>query len=106
MFLKAQAQADDRFRAAGHIDGGVTALMLMQNPRHMGGVLDGKPVFDVACGLAFATCCTIDGRVYTWGDNSCGQLGVGDTEPRASPTIVPDLLTPCVVNVSCGAYHR
>ena len=29
-----------------------------------------------------------DGGLWTWGDNQCGQLGLGDTVNRASPTLL------------------
>ncbi len=29
-----------------------------------------------------------DGKLYTWGNNDCGQLGLGDTIPRNSPVKV------------------
>lgn len=40
------------------------------------------PVGDVAFGL------TEDGSLYTWGSNNIGQLGVGDTTARSTPTAV------------------
>lgn len=32
---------------------------------------------------------TSDGRLFAWGANARGQLGVGDLEPRSIPTVVP-----------------
>ncbi|CAK90332.1 unnamed protein product (macronuclear) [Paramecium tetraurelia] len=35
-----------------------------------------KRVIQVSCGYTHTACVTSDGSLYTWGDNSCGQLGV------------------------------
>ncbi len=32
---------------------------------------------------------TVEGRLYSWGDNAQGQLGLGDTVARSSPTLIP-----------------
>lgn len=42
----------------------------------------------VAVGYSFACGLTPDDRVYCWGQNGSGQLGLGDTENRDSPTEV------------------
>jgi alpha-tubulin suppressor-like RCC1 family protein len=39
--------------------------------------LDGEDIVEVACGDAHTLARTEDGRVYAWGDNSAGQLGLG-----------------------------
>jgi alpha-tubulin suppressor-like RCC1 family protein len=44
-----------------------------------------------------------DGRVSAWGDNSKGQLGLGDTTGRNVPTIVPGLVD--VTHVSISGEH-
>jgi alpha-tubulin suppressor-like RCC1 family protein len=41
-----------------------------------------RPVVAIACGEGHSMVMTIGGNVYAWGDNSCGQLGVGDTVHR------------------------
>lgn len=41
-----------------------------------------RPVVSVACGENHSMVLTVGGNVYSWGDNSCGQLGVGDTVHR------------------------
>ncbi len=34
---------------------------------------------------------TINGEVYAWGDNSYGQLGIGNTENQSSPVKIESL---------------
>lgn len=41
--------------------------------------VDGKKVQDCAAGSDFSVCCTTTGRLYTWGNPECGQLGHGTT---------------------------
>ena len=36
-----------------------------------------------------ALCCNV-GAVYTWGQNQDGQLGLGDCQGRATPTLIED----------------
>ena len=57
----------------------------------------------VSAGLYHTVLLREDGRVYCWGDNSYGQLGIGSTENEEMPTLVPDLVN--IVMVSAGAYH-
>ena len=42
----------------------------------------------------------LDGQLYMWGDNGYGQLGLGDTETRLRPQLVP--LNGTVTAVSVG----
>jgi alpha-tubulin suppressor-like RCC1 family protein len=42
------------------------------------------------------------GAVYAWGDNSSGQLGLGDQVTRQTPTLVPGLIA---MNVVAGGAH-
>jgi len=47
-----------------------------------------------------------NGSMYSWGENSMGQLGVGDAEIRKRPTMVKGVMsTHHVVSVSCGSQH-
>lgn len=43
-------------------------------------------VVAVACGEYATFALLASGEVYAWGANDHGQLGLGDTEPRSSPT--------------------
>lgn len=48
-------------------------------------------LFKVAVGTSHVTVVTLEGSVYTWGDNGCGQLGQGDLINRDKPTLVDSL---------------
>lgn len=63
-------------------------------------------VVAAACGERFTLLLTLAGAVLVCGLNSDGQLGLGDRESRAAPTLVPDtgtLLT--ISHVAAGARH-
>jgi alpha-tubulin suppressor-like RCC1 family protein len=45
----------------------------------------------VAAGDSHSLALSWDGRVYSWGSNGHGQLGLGDTLDRASPVLVEGL---------------
>lgn len=42
----------------------------------------------VSCGALHTMCVTNDNRLWGWGDNSYGQLGLGDDRDRSEPTII------------------
>ena len=67
-------------------------------------MLESEPVFDVACGDEFM--CVMagnNGNIYTWGSNSCGQLGHGDMDVRLVPTKVQHINP--VRSIAAGAAH-
>lgn len=53
----------------------------------------------------FYTLCVVveDGRLFMWGDNSVGQIGLGDERFAAEPREVN--VGEAVVWVSCGYHH-
>lgn len=57
-------------------------------PQRVAGLDD---VVQIAGGAGHVLARRNDGTVWTWGHNAGGELGLGDTEPRAVPTIVPGL---------------
>ncbi|XP_031114818.1 ultraviolet-B receptor UVR8-like isoform X2 [Ipomoea triloba] len=58
----------------------------------------------VSCGARHSTIVTEDGKVFCWGWNKYGQLGLGDVIDRNIPAQVPiNGGTP--KNVSCGWWH-
>ena len=44
-------------------------------------------------------------EVWSWGWGAHGQLGVGDTQDRELPTVIPELTGRDVVALSCGDRH-
>lgn len=47
---------------------------------------------------------TYDGKVFNWGSNDFGQLGIGNTSTKFSPQLV-STLPPTAVQVSTGGNH-
>ncbi|WP_027390899.1 LamG-like jellyroll fold domain-containing protein [Chrysiogenes arsenatis] len=46
----------------------------------------------IAAGLNHSLAIANDGTIYAWGDNQYGQLGLGDTNNRVSPTVVNEIM--------------
>ncbi|KAM7270892.1 hypothetical protein ACFE04_030106 [Oxalis oulophora] len=58
----------------------------------------------VSCGARHSAIITEDGKVFCWGWNKYGQLGLGDVIDRNIPSQVP--VEGCVPkNVACGWWH-
>jgi len=60
----------------------------------------------IAAGDGFSVALDINGRLWSWGANASGQLGLGDTTPRAQPVAITrskagNLLLP-VVGLAAG----
>lgn len=62
-------------------------------------------VAKVSCGNLHGAAVTKDGKMYTWGMNQHGQLGVGTTNNQGSPVQVESLEDKIVVDVACGGGH-
>ncbi|MFS8034361.1 putative chromatin regulator PHD family [Helianthus anomalus] len=60
-------------------------------------------VREIASGSYHVAVLTTKGNVYTWGKGANGQLGIGDTEDRSSPTLVESLRHRKVQSISCGS---
>jgi alpha-tubulin suppressor-like RCC1 family protein len=78
--------------------------------------LCGKKVVDISYGYKHWIARTVDGKVYTWGDNECGQLGYADKsipqpespagpKTQAEPEMIETLKNLKVINIKCGAFH-
>ena len=61
----------------------------------------------VACGDAHSFFMAVHGETFACGDNRSGQLGVGDTEPRAGQGahLVLGLLGVPIVQIDAGTHH-
>jgi alpha-tubulin suppressor-like RCC1 family protein len=60
-------------------------------------------VEQMSLGLRHACFVTPTGEPYCWGENSAGQLGLGDTDTRDVPTLIPGLTG--VAEIEAGARH-
>uniref|UniRef100_A0A8C9NN57 E3 ISG15--protein ligase HERC5-like n=1 Tax=Serinus canaria TaxID=9135 RepID=A0A8C9NN57_SERCA len=67
--------------------------------------IKGIPLAQIAAGGAHSMCVSLSGAVFSWGKNSFGQLGLGDTKDRDCPTYVGALEHWKTVFISCGADH-
>ena len=62
-------------------------------------------VTQIVCGRHHTLCATATAMVYAWGRNHRGQLGLGDTRDRRSPTPVTPLWALPVQQLSAGESH-
>ncbi|KAL9649455.1 hypothetical protein ABK040_000694 [Willaertia magna] len=81
-----------------------------KNNRHTptpvkGTVLDDYKVVDVACGLWHTMALTEEGFLFSWGNNTYGQLGHGDTDEHLSPIFVEAFRKYPVTQISAGSAH-
>eukprot|EP00026_Physarum_polycephalum_P001542 Phypoly_transcript_01544.p1 GENE.Phypoly_transcript_01544~~Phypoly_transcript_01544.p1 ORF type:complete len:1030 (+),score=135.85 Phypoly_transcript_01544:65-3091(+) len=67
--------------------------------------LAGVPIVQIDCGDQFSMALTVSGNVYSWGNNKFGQLGLGDSDTRSTPTLVRALRGKHIVQIACGAHH-
>lgn len=69
-------------------------------------IVDRTCISKISCGGFWI--CILDeaGQVYTWGDNSHGQLGHGHQKSLHQPTIVNSFADQtCITDASCGSFH-
>jgi alpha-tubulin suppressor-like RCC1 family protein len=50
-----------------------------------------EKIIAIAAGMHYSLALTVSGKVYTWGWNGFGQLGLGDLKSRNTPTRIPNL---------------
>lgn len=67
--------------------------------------LQGEHIVDITCGDKHSAVLTSGGDVFTWGDGSLGQLGLGDFRKQHTPHRVMELQGKMILQISCGAYH-
>eukprot|EP01038_Epipyxis_sp_PR26KG_P010000 gene10000-13455_t len=64
-----------------------------------------RPVISVTCGENHTMVLTAGGNVYSWGDNSNGQLGLSDTTSRLRPELIKSLRSVKPIKISAGKQH-
>ena len=68
--------------------------------------LVGKKAKEVACGAAHTIVCTKDGRVYSFGDGTFGQLGHCNNCSQFTPKeIIAPFAEKFIVQIACGFAH-
>ncbi|KAL0485287.1 ultraviolet-B receptor UVR8 [Acrasis kona] len=60
------------------------------------------PLGKIVCGGGFSVALTRFGELYSWGNNSNGQLGLGDLDMRYTPELITYLSNEVVTDVSAG----
>lgn len=75
------------------------------------GALSGKTIAQVSCGSTHSVALSTEGKVYSWGSNTNGQLGDPSVSWRSVPgevdstSVMSALAGKTVVSVSAGSYH-
>src|SRR6185437_3864749 len=59
----------------------------------------------ITCGYAHSICLTENNLCYIWGNNSSGELGLGDFNNRNIPTLLTLPNNEKVSFITCGNYH-
>ncbi|XP_058151609.1 probable E3 ubiquitin-protein ligase HERC6 [Dasypus novemcinctus] len=72
-------------------------------PRSIG-ALKNLDVIYISCGSEHTAVLTQDGKVFTFGDNSSGQLGHSSSPEKKGPQLV-DRIGGLVSQIDCGSYH-
>ncbi|XP_053459856.1 probable E3 ubiquitin-protein ligase HERC6 [Nycticebus coucang] len=68
------------------------------------GALRNLGVICISCGSEHTAVLTQDGKVFTFGDNSSGQLGYSTTAENRGPQLV-EKIDGFVSQIDCGSYH-
>jgi alpha-tubulin suppressor-like RCC1 family protein len=71
-------------------------------------ILDLSHVIQISAGRRHSMCiCLHNGvkKIYSWGYNAYGELGIGDMDIRLKPTLVTAIDRGDPVSVSCGTRH-
>ncbi|XP_066535877.1 E3 ISG15--protein ligase HERC5-like [Hoplias malabaricus] len=86
--------------------GGKTLWMDKQNNCRPIKELSNRNVIQVVCGDQHCIALTHDGQLFTWGQNSSGQLGLGRNEPSSSsPRPLRSLCGIPLAQISAGGDH-
>uniref|UniRef100_A0A2K6KFN3 HECT and RLD domain containing E3 ubiquitin protein ligase 5 n=1 Tax=Rhinopithecus bieti TaxID=61621 RepID=A0A2K6KFN3_RHIBE len=67
--------------------------------------LAGVPLAQISAGEAHSMALTMSGNIYSWGKNEFGQLGLGHTESKDSPSLIEALDNQKVEFLACGGSH-
>ena len=74
-------------------------------PTHIQELKD-KSISHILSGYESSFALTKDGKIYSWGRNDFGQLGVGDKQRKLVPTLISELQNSVIVSMVAGAFHN
>ncbi|XP_049336928.1 uncharacterized protein LOC103045994 [Astyanax mexicanus] len=86
------------------VNGGKIIWMNQSNICRPISKLYGRSIIQVACGKQHCMALTHDGQLFTWGENSSGQLGLGRVEP-SFPQPLRSLCGIPLAQISAGGDH-
>ena len=90
--------------SAGQLGNNSTTSSSVPVAVNTSGVLAGKTIVGISAANGFALAVSADGKVFSWGANSSGQLGDGTTTNSSVPEQVGGILsTKTIIAVSAGA---
>jgi alpha-tubulin suppressor-like RCC1 family protein len=89
------------YNANGQLGLGSTASVSI--PTKVSGL--NSTIVSVCGGLEHAAAVDNQGRLFTWGLNSHGELADGTTVSKTTPVQITSLANEFIVSVSCGYYH-
>ncbi|OQR87784.1 RCC1 and BTB domain-containing protein [Achlya hypogyna] len=84
---------------------GIEAPGVKASPVPVNPPLDTETVVHVACGYYHTMALTQTGKLYAFGRNDFGQLGLGHKQNMHKPSLVGTLADFTIVDVACGCYH-
>lgn len=64
-----------------------------------------RPIVSISCGSNHTLVSTISGYIYSWGENTHGQLGLGDTKTRVRPELIRSLRSAKASKIATGGNH-
>ena len=67
--------------------------------------ISNKKIDDIDIGINFAVCLDSEGNVYSWGNNTNGELGLGDFENRVSFNNITALKGRKIKGIQCGGDY-
>jgi uncharacterized repeat protein (TIGR02543 family) len=72
-------------------------------------LIDGDMIIKISMGGSFSSALSLNGRLFTWGNNFYGMLGNGTANDSALPNEIMSSFTlnplEIITNISLGAYH-
>ncbi|XP_077393631.1 RCC1 and BTB domain-containing protein 1 isoform X2 [Festucalex cinctus] len=84
---------------------GTGNMALQSYPRLIPYYLEKKKVVSIVCGQNWSIALVDNGEVYGWGNNTNGQLGIGNTSNQLSPCRILELPAIYVQQIVCGYAH-